>query len=59
MLALGAVPAMRGQQLADLPYFISLAVVTIYIGAHRGLGSKQRQSISLREVGTPHSIPAV
>lgn len=50
VLALGAVPALRGQQLADLPYFIALAVVTIYIGAHRGLGSKQRQSISLREV---------
>ena len=95
VLALGSVPALRSQQLVDLPYFISLAVITIYVGehertinvlqhvllltctacdgfepihggqrigtccrltipacvgSHRGLGRKDRQSISLREV---------
>ena len=32
VLALGSLPALRSQQLTDLPYFISLAVITIYVG---------------------------
>ena len=35
---------------ADMPYFVGLATMTIYIGAHRGLTTKLRQQISLREV---------
>ena len=35
VLALGSIPALRSQKLADLPYFISLAVITIYVGADR------------------------
>jgi len=31
----------------DLPYFVSLAVCTIYVGSHRALTSKARQNISL------------
>ena len=31
----------------DLPYFMALAACTIYIGAHRGLTSKTRQTLSL------------
>ena len=53
---------MQTVQYADLPYFIVLATVTIYIGAHRGLTQRIRQQISLREVllsraatGTAHS----
>jgi hypothetical protein len=42
---------MQGIQLADLPYFILLAALSIYIGAHRGLTMKIRQQISMREVG--------
>ncbi len=33
VLALGSIPALRSQKLADLPYFISQAVITIYVGA--------------------------
>ncbi|PNH00622.1 Minor histocompatibility antigen H13, partial [Tetrabaena socialis] len=49
LLALGSLPVLHGTKLADLPYFIGLAVVTIYIGAHRGLTTRQRQQISLKE----------
>ncbi|KAL4527148.1 hypothetical protein Ndes2437A_g02327 [Nannochloris sp. 'desiccata'] len=49
VLAAGTLPALQGNKLADLPYFISLAICTIYIGAHRGLNFKQRQQINLRE----------
>lgn len=34
----------------DLPYFIGLAVCTIYIGAHKGLTTRQRQQITMKEV---------
>lgn len=39
----------QANQLADLPYFTSLALATMYIGAHRGLTTNQRQMISLKE----------
>ena len=41
---------MRHIKYADLPYFIGLASMTIYIGAHRGLCTKVRQQISIKEV---------
>lgn len=50
LLGVGMLPALRGHSIVDLPYFIGLAAVTIYIGAHRGLNSKQRQTISLEQV---------
>ena len=50
-LALGQIPAMRHVKYADLPYFIGLATMTIYIGAHRGLCTKVRQQITIKEVG--------
>lgn len=46
-LALGASGWLSGFRDGDLPYFIALAICTIYIGAHRGLTSKTRQNISL------------
>ncbi|KAG2447563.1 hypothetical protein HYH02_007487 [Chlamydomonas schloesseri] len=49
LLALGTVTPLHSTQLADLPYFIGLAVCTIYIGAHRGLTTRQRQQITLKE----------
>ena len=49
-LALGQIPAMRHVKYVDLPYFIGLASMTIYIGAHRGLCTKVRQQISIKEV---------
>jgi hypothetical protein len=39
----------QANKYADLPYFLSLAAMTIYIGAHRGLNSRQRQQISIKE----------
>lgn len=50
LLGLGMLPSLRGHSIVDLPYFVGLAAVTIYIGAHRGLNSKQRQTISLGQV---------
>lgn len=35
---------------ADLPYFLGLGVLTTYIGAHRGLTSKSRQQLTVKEV---------
>lgn len=49
ILGAGALPQLHTTHLADLPYFISLAVMTIYIGAHRGLTTKQRQQLSIKE----------
>lgn len=49
-LALGQIPAMRHVKYVDLPYFIGLAAMTIYIGAHRGLCTKVRQQITIKEV---------
>ncbi len=52
-LALGLIPALRHVRYVDLPYFIGLASMTIYIGAHRGLCTKVRQQISIKEVKIP------
>ena len=49
VLGIGAMPSIQSLEYADLFYFISLALSTIYIGAHRGLSSKQRQEINFRE----------
>ena len=42
---------LQGVQYADLPYFVGLATLTIYIGAHRGLSSRNRQQLSMQQVG--------
>jgi minor histocompatibility antigen H13 len=49
ILALGLLPVVQDNRYADLPYFIGLAAMTIYVGAHRGLNSRQRQQISIKE----------
>ena len=49
VLALGLVPQFQESKFGDLLYFISLAVCTIYMGAHRGINSRERQAISLRQ----------
>ena len=41
--------ALQESKFGDLPYFLGLASMTIYIGAHRGLNNRQRQQISLKE----------
>lgn len=40
LLAVGQLPQLRLLKFAELPYFLGLACLTIYIGAHRGLTSK-------------------
>lgn len=50
LLLIGNLPFLHSSKLADLPYFVGLALVTIYIGAHRGLTTRQRQQISIKEV---------
>ena len=57
LLAAGQVPAVQTLRLADLPYFMGLATLTIYIGAHRGLASKARQQISLRQARSHEGQP--
>ena len=44
------VGTLQGVQYADLPYFVGLATLTIYIGAHRGLSSRNRQQLSMQQV---------
>eukprot|EP00803_Ostreobium_quekettii_P011126 evm.model.scf_2095.3 EVM.evm.TU.scf_2095.3 scf_2095:13167-18023(+) len=49
VLLLGMLPAFNHLKFAELPYFVGLAALTIYIGAHRGLNAKQRQQLSLKQ----------
>eukprot|EP01024_Parvocaulis_polyphysoides_P017632 TRINITY_DN17790_c2_g2_i4.p1 TRINITY_DN17790_c2_g2~~TRINITY_DN17790_c2_g2_i4.p1 ORF type:complete len:502 (-),score=66.56 TRINITY_DN17790_c2_g2_i4:231-1736(-) len=49
VLLLGTIPQFSQFSWAPFPYFITLASLTIYIGAHRGLTSKERQVISLKQ----------
>jgi hypothetical protein len=51
ILAAGMLPQAAAASWADLPYFIGLACMTIYIGAHKGLNARQRQQITLKQVG--------
>jgi minor histocompatibility antigen H13 len=48
ILLIGNVPQFQASKMGDLLYFISLAVITIYMGAHRGLNSKERAKIDLK-----------
>ena len=50
ILGFGSLPFMWDIKSIDLPYFIGLAVTTIYIGAHKGLTTKNRQQITMKEV---------
>ena len=49
LLVVGNVPALKSSDISDLPYFIGLAVTTVYIGAHRALTTTQRQQLSIKE----------
>jgi minor histocompatibility antigen H13 len=49
ILLCGLIPEFQMSKVGDLVYFVSLAVTTIYIGAHRGLNSKERQTITLKQ----------
>ncbi|CAK0737011.1 hypothetical protein CVIRNUC_000840 [Coccomyxa viridis] len=49
ILLAGELPLLKGVQYADLPYFVGLATLTIYIGAHRGLSSRNRQQLSMQQ----------
>ena len=47
ILALGTIPQIQTNSVSDLPYFISLAVMTMYIGSHKALTTDQRQMINM------------
>lgn len=48
-LALGAIPWTHQFSWACVVYFISLAVCSIYIGAHKGLTAGMRQQLTVKE----------
>ena len=48
VLAVGSSGALAGQRWAYVPYFTSLAVCAIYVGAHRGLTRDFRETISFQ-----------
>eukprot|EP00775_Hariotina_reticulata_P010035 gene10035-10191_t len=48
-LLLGNVTALQQWHAADFIYFVGLAVLTVYIGAHKGLTSRSKQQLQLRE----------
>lgn len=47
LLSLGQIPALKTIRYVELPYFVGLACLTIYIGAHRGLTNKVNSIITL------------
>jgi len=49
LLLLGWIPFMRNVDGFDQAYFLLLATFTIYIGAHRNLTAKTRQSLTVKE----------
>ncbi|GMH33353.1 hypothetical protein BSKO_01187 [Bryopsis sp. KO-2023] len=49
LIALGMTPVLPTIKFGELFYFMGLATTTIYIGAHRSLGAKQRQQITVKE----------
>ena len=55
LLALGNIPALQSNDISDLPYFIGLALTTVYIGSHRALTTTQRQQLSIKEVSKRQS----
>ena len=50
VLAVGMVPWAQPFKTSSVFYFTSLAVCTIYIGAHKGLTTGMRQQLSVKEV---------
>ena len=50
VLGLGQLSTLWQVQLLDLPYFVLLASVTIYIAAHKSTTNKSRQQISFKQV---------
>jgi minor histocompatibility antigen H13 len=59
VLALGNVPQFQAWSEGGLMYFISLALITIYMGAHRGLNSKERAQIDLKNALVAPALASV
>jgi hypothetical protein len=51
VLLIGALPWSQQFGFSSMLYLTSLAVCTIYIGAHKGLTTGMRQQLSIKEVG--------
>lgn len=46
---MGATPWLADQRYGYIPYFMSLAFVSIYLGAHRGLVREDRENFTLKQ----------
>lgn len=53
VLLVGSNATTQGVPNASLFYFVSLAVCTIYIGAHKGVTTPQQQVLSFKQVLLP------
>jgi len=49
-LLLGSVPALYDLRLSQIPYFLSLATISIYIGSHHSLDLEPAETISFQQV---------
>lgn len=59
ILGLGLTPGIANFSLSPLFYFVGLATLTIYIGAHRSLGAKERQQLTIKEVSVAASVDSI
>jgi minor histocompatibility antigen H13 len=59
VLTLGNVPEIQSMNQSGLFYFVSLAVITIYMGAHRGLNSKERARIDIKNALAAPALASV
>jgi hypothetical protein len=49
VLAVGATPWLAEQRYGYIPYFLSLAFASVYVGAHRGLVREDRENFTLEQ----------
>jgi minor histocompatibility antigen H13 len=59
ILACGTSPWLAEQRYGYVPYFLSLAFASIYLGAHRGLAREDRETFSLNQsAAAPFALSA-
>ena len=59
VLVLGNVPQIQSMSQSGLIYFVSLAMITIYMGAHRGINSKERARIDFKNALAAPALASV
>lgn len=55
ILSLGLIPGFTQVKLSEIPYFIGLGSMAIYIGSHKSLTAKTRQQLTFKEAGYPYT----